>query len=198
MLAVALPTIVAVSFHLRRATPIPPLAIGRPGSSRPRSPAEKAPNSPRQKTGSVQIPITPDAPPRQILRGLLVWGFFVKKFARGGKSLVLRQFLCSISKPVSSSRPRALTSSRAGAVKVGRRPNVAACSELTRPYLDSFEHDDTLGAIGMTIRGGARLRTRDQSRHNLVSGGSKDPNHDAVIRIGSEAPKRRTHSPFRH
>ena len=79
--------------------------------------------------------------------------FFVKKFARGGKSLVLRQFLCSISKPVSSSRPRALTSSRAGAVKVGRRPNVAACSELTRPYLDSFEHDDTLGAIGMTIRG---------------------------------------------
>ena len=39
---------------------------------------------------------------------------------------------------------------------------------------------------------------RDQSRHNLVSGGSKDPNHDAVIRIGSEAPKRRTHSPFRH
>ena len=195
MLAVALPTIVAVSFHLRRATPIPPLAIGRPGSSRPRSPAEKAPNSPRQKTGSVQIPITPDAHPAKSYAVSLYGAFFVKKFARGGKSLVLR---CSISKPVSSSRPRALTSSRAGAIKVGRRPNVAACSELTRPYLDSFEHDDTLVSIGMTIRGGARLRTRDQSRHNLVSGGSKDPNHDAVIRIGSEAPKRRTHSPFRH
>jgi hypothetical protein len=46
-----------------------------------------------------------------------------------------------------------LTSSRAGAVKVGRRANFAACSELARPYLDSFEHDGTLGAIGMTIRG---------------------------------------------
>ena len=90
-----------------------------------------------------------------------------------------------------------LTSSRAGAVKVGRRANVAACSELARPYLDRFEHDGTLGAIGMTIRGEPAFG-RDQSRHNLVSGGSKDPNHDAVMRIGSEAPKRRTHSPFRH
>jgi hypothetical protein len=90
-----------------------------------------------------------------------------------------------------------LTSSRAGAVKVGRRVNLAACSELARPYLDSFEHDGTLGAIGMTIRGEPACG-RDQSRHNLVSGGSKDPNHDAVMRIGSEAPKRRTHSPFRH
>ena len=35
---------------------------------------------------------------------------------------------------------------------------------------------------------------RGQSRHNLVSGGSEDPNHDAAMRIGSEAPKRRTHS----
>ena len=66
-----------------------------------------------------------------------------------------------------------------------------------RPHLDSFEHDGTLGAIGMTIRGEPAFG-RDQSRHNLVSGGSKDPNHDAVMRIGSEAPRRRTHSPFRH
>src|SRR5258706_8659674 len=35
----------------------------------------------------------------------------------------------------------------------GRRANLAAWSELARPYLDSFEHDGTLGAIGMTIRG---------------------------------------------
>jgi len=90
------------------------------------------------------------------------------------------------------------TSSRAEAVKVGRRANFAACSELARPYLDSFEHDGTLGAIGMTIEGSPLIGRADQSRHNLVSGGSKDPNHDAVIRIGSEAPKRRAHSPFRH
>src|ERR1700722_20129568 len=67
MLAVALLTIVALLFHLRRATPILHLAIDRPASSHPRSPPEKAPNPPRQKTGSVQIPIAPDAPPRHIL-----------------------------------------------------------------------------------------------------------------------------------
>jgi hypothetical protein len=31
----------------------------------------------------------------------------------------------------------------------------------------------------------------DSDGANLVSGRSKDPNHDAVMRIGSEAPKRR-------
>src|SRR6202040_2249060 len=45
---------------------------------------------------------------------------------------------------------------------------------------------------------GSPLSSADQSRHNLVSGGSKDPNHDAAMRIGSEAPKRRTHSFPRH
>ena len=45
---------------------------------------------------------------------------------------------------------------------------------------------------------GSSLSGADQSRHNLVSGGSKDPNHDAAMRIGSEAPKRRTHSFPRH
>src|SRR3984893_15005027 len=58
-------------------------------------------------------------------------------------------------------------------------------SAVARPHLDSFEHDGTLGAIGMTIRGEPAFG-RDQSRHNLVSGGSKDPNHDAVMRIFSD------------
>ena len=61
----------------------------------------------------------------------------------------------------------------------------------------SFERDCTLAAIGMAIRGEPACG-RDQSRHNLVSGGSGDPNHDAVMRIGSEAPKRRTQSSSRH
>ena|SRR5437867_5015612 len=43
--------------------------------------------------------------------------------------------------------------SRAGAVKVGRRTNLSTCFALARPYLDSFEHDGPLGAVGMTIRG---------------------------------------------
>src|SRR5260370_40738533 len=34
----------------------------------------------------------------------LVWGFFCQGVRQSGKSFVLRQFLCSISKPVSSSR----------------------------------------------------------------------------------------------
>src|SRR3974390_230632 len=56
--------------------------------------------------------------------------------------------------PVSSSRPAAGPGpSRAGAVKVGRRTNLSICFALARPYLDSFEHDGTPGAVGMTIRG---------------------------------------------
>jgi hypothetical protein len=40
-----------------------------------------------------------------------------------------------------------------------------------------------------TIRGELAIG-RVSTRRNLVSGGlSKDPNHDAVMRIGSEAPR---------
>ena len=41
-----------------------------------------------------------------------------------------------------------LTAARAGAVKVGRRTNLSACSALARPCLDGLEHDGTLDAIG--------------------------------------------------
>ena len=37
----------------------------------------------------------------------------------------------------------------------------------------------------MTIRGEPAFE-RELSRHNLVFGGSKDPNHDAVMRIGAK------------
>src|ERR1700687_1012864 len=83
----------------------------------------------------------------------LYGAFFVKEFAE-------RQIFCLSSVSLFDLKARffvptrgSLTSSRAGAVKVGRRANLAACSELARPYLDSFEHDGTLSAIGMTIRG---------------------------------------------
>src|SRR5512132_2976651 len=42
---------------------------------------------------------------------------------------------------------------RAEAVKISRRTNLAACFALARPYLDGFEHDGTLNAVAMTIRG---------------------------------------------
>src|SRR5580704_287274 len=87
----------------------------------------------------------------------------------------------------------------AGAPKSGRGwPNLAACSALARPYLDGCEHDGTAWCGRNDDQRGARFRARFESRHNLVSGRSKDLNHDAVMRIGSEAPKRRTHSSNRH
>jgi hypothetical protein len=66
-----------------------------------------------------------------------------------------------------------LTSSRAGAVKVGRHTNFAACAGPARPYLDSFEHDDTLGAIGMTIGGEPAFRTRNSRATTLYPVGPK-------------------------
>src|SRR6266571_1261327 len=49
---------------------------------------------------------------------------------------------------------------RAEAVKIGRRTNLAACFALARPYLDGFEHDGTLNAVAMTIRGEPAFGTR--------------------------------------
>ena len=65
-----------------------------------------------------------------------------------------------------------LTAARAGAVKVGRRTNLSACSALA---IDRPEHDDTLDAIGTMIRGELAMG-RESSRHNLVFGGPCDPN----------------------
>jgi hypothetical protein len=64
-----------------------------------------------------------------------------------------------------------LTAARAGAVKVGRRTNLSACSALARPYLDGSEHDGTLDVIGITIRGELAIG-RGSSRRNLVFGRS--------------------------
>jgi len=71
----------------------------------------------------------------------------------GPRIFFLRRFLDLISKSVSSSRPAHRWSMRAEAVKIGRRTNLAACFALARPYLDGFEHDGTLNAVAMTIRG---------------------------------------------
>jgi hypothetical protein len=62
---------------------------------------------------------------------------------------------------------------RAGAVKVGRRTNLAACSTLARPHLDSSEHDGTLDADGMTIRGEPALRARINRATTLYPVGPK-------------------------
>jgi hypothetical protein len=86
----------------------------------------------------------------------------------------------------------------AGAVKVGRRGEISSCPGDARPRLDSSKHDSTLVVVGMTMSRGARLRRTDNRAATLYSVGHNDPNHDAVLRIGSEAPRRRAHSAQRH
>jgi hypothetical protein len=86
-----------------------------------------------------------------------------------------------------------LTSSRAGAVKVGRRANLAACSELARPYLDSFEHDDTLGAIGMTIGGEPAFRARISRATTLYPVG---PRTRTMMQSYASAAKLRSGGPI--
>lgn len=65
------------------------------------------------------------------------------------------------------------TPARAEAVKAGRRSIMATHSDVSRPRLDSFEHGGTLVVVGMTRPRGARFPGADQSRHDLVSGGSR-------------------------
>jgi hypothetical protein len=60
---------------VRCATPILPIAIGRPRSSPPRSLPKQAFNAPRQQTASVEIPIAPDARSPHTFRGFLHWRF---------------------------------------------------------------------------------------------------------------------------
>ena len=77
-------------------------------------------------------------------------------------------FLCSIRKPVSLSRPALRSRRRAQ----DRRTDLVACFALARLHLDGSEHDGPLGAVGRRSEG-SPLSGRNQSRHNLVSGGSR-------------------------
>ena len=86
-----------------------------------------------------------------------------------------------------------LTSSRAGAVKVGRRANLAACSELARPYLDSSEHDGTLGADRDDDQRGARFRARISRATTLYSVG---PRTRTMMQSYASAAKLRSGGPI--
>src|SRR4029077_13869871 len=62
---------------------------------------------------------------------------------------------------------------RTGAVKVGRRSDLATHCVVSRPRLGGPEHGGTLVVVGMTRPRGARCRGTRNSRRNLVSGGSQ-------------------------
>src|ERR1700682_4922792 len=152
---------------------------------------------PRQD--SCQIPIASDAPPRHTSRGFLVWALSRRRFDRSAHLFSLVSFFVRSENPFLRPDPRfACAGARRNCQGWPSHQPFPTSSAVARPHLDSFEHDGTLGAIGMTIRGEPAFERGSVPRHNLVFGGSKDPNHDAVMRIGSEAPKRRTHSSIRH
>ena len=111
-----------------------------------------------------------------------------------------RPFLCSIR--MQSESPSLLIEpgfTHAGARRSGQGwPSYQPCSMLRpRHTLTASSTPARLVRSGRRSEG-SPLSGAVQSRHNLVSGRSMDPNHDAVMRIGSEAPKRRTHSISRH
>ena len=94
---------------------------------------------------------------------------------------------------------RSRTLARAGAVKIGRRSSLSPSSVAARPHLYGLEHAGMLvGGRDDAVEGSSPLAARRASHHNLVFGGPRDPNHDAVLRIGRETPKWRAHSSLRH
>ena len=114
-------------------------------------------------------------------------------------SLSSSQFLCSVWKarffaPAHMYREPA----RTGAVKIGRRSTLATVSAAARPYLYGVEHAGMLVGVGMMFEGSPLSGHEARSYRNLVFGGSQtarpDPNHDASMRIGGEAPRWWTHS----
>src|SRR6266404_8284788 len=74
-LARAQPGIAVLSFDLRCATPVLPVAAGRNVSSPPRSLPKQAFNATRQQTASTEIPIASDARSLHTSRGFLPWRF---------------------------------------------------------------------------------------------------------------------------
>src|SRR3954463_16119928 len=83
----------------------------------------------------------------------------------------------------------------AGLLALSRRPNIPVAARV--PSSDPVRRleDKLLGeSRASTIRGELAIG-RGSSRHTLVFGRSTwDRNHDAVMRIGGEAPGRRAHS----
>jgi hypothetical protein len=127
----------------------------------------------------------------------LVWGFQSQALI-SGIFFSSSEFLGSIWKPVSSSRPIVPRAIARSGCQDGRRAYGAGYSVVARPCLDSREHDGMLVQVGMTITRGARYGTRKLRAATLYSVGPQDPDHDAHMRIGGEAPRRQAHSAQRH
>ena len=135
------------SFDLRSATPVLPIAIGRP-------PSRSIPKQAFQQTAGAEIPIASDAPPHHTSRGFLVWGFFCQGFRKAAHLLSFVSFFVRSKSPFLRPDPRlADVVARRSCQGWPSHQPFPTSSAVARPHLDSFEHDSTFGAIGMTIRG---------------------------------------------
>ena len=98
--------------------------------------------------------------------------FFVKRF-RSGAFFFLDRFLCSTWSPVSSPRPAVLQSRRAQELsRLAVAPTLRRTPALPAHTLTASSTTAGLMSVGTTIRGGLPSGA-DQSRHDLVSGGSR-------------------------
>ena len=86
-----------------------------------------------------------------------------------------------------------LTPARAGAVKVGRRTNLAAYSSLARPHLDGFEHDGTVWCGRDDDQRGARFRARFDRATTLYPVG---PRTQTMMQSYASAAKLRSGGPI--
>ena len=128
-------------------------------------------------------------------RAHLYGAFFVKISA--GAILFIRQFLCSIWSPFLRPDPQIPGAvARRGLSRLAVAPTLPRAPIIARPHLDSSEHGGTLVVVGMTINeGSAPFAAVEESRRILVSGRlDQSLNHDAIMRISGEAPRRRAHS----
>ena len=90
-------------------------------------------------------------------------------------------------KSVSSPRPTSPRRCRAqGLSRLAVAPTLRRAPIIARPYLDGSERGSTLVVVGMTLSRGARLVGARIAPHACIRRVSYDPNHDAVMRIGSK------------
>jgi hypothetical protein len=114
----------------------------------------------------------------------LLWGGFCQGGApKGPIHFLILQFLCSTWAAVSSPRS---TLRVAGARRSGQGwPAHWAATD--RLGLDGFEHDGILVVVGMTTSEGSSHAVDEHSRPHPSIRWAEDPDHDAVMRIGSES-----------
>jgi hypothetical protein len=102
---------------------------------------------------------------------------------KGPIHFLILQFLCSTWQPFLRPDPHTEWPARAGAVKAGP----AHWAATDRLGLDGFEHDGILVVVGMTTSEGSSHVVDEHSRPHPSIRWAEDPDHDAVMRIGSES-----------